>query len=200
MKILLILLCEWIKGYSNFLASIELDISLSTVNRWFTRFNNFAYNYVYHFLRHQTVGGPGCIDDTVIVRNKYHNGMLLQHQMWAVVGVVRGDPNTLFFEIFEDGTRNMVIELIKRKLLLIYRLYAQYLGLESICVDMGYSHETANHLNNFVDPDTDAHKQTIEGMGSVIKELRKSGTNYSRMLYLVKKVCLGRFKYLYRNT
>jgi hypothetical protein len=49
---LLIFLCEWVKDCFNLSASAELDILYSTVNRWFTRFNNCAYNYVYHYLRY----------------------------------------------------------------------------------------------------------------------------------------------------
>jgi hypothetical protein len=84
MEHLLILLCEWVKNCSNFSASAGLDILYSTVNRWFTRFNNCVYNYVYRYLRYQTIGGPGCIveiDEPILVRNKYHNCRLLQYQV-----------------------------------------------------------------------------------------------------------------------
>jgi hypothetical protein len=97
---------------------------------------------------------------------------------FGIWGVVRGDSHTFFFEVVEDRTRTTLIELIKYKVAaestIIADCWRGYLGLESICVDMGYAHETVNHSNNFVDPETGAHTQITEGMWCIMKiKLRK---------------------------
>jgi hypothetical protein len=43
-------------------------------------------------------------------------------------------------------------------------MWQGYLGLETICIDLGLRHQTVNHSENFVDIRTGAHTQTIEGM------------------------------------
>jgi hypothetical protein len=97
---------------------------------------------------------------------------------FGIWGVVRGDSHTFFFEVVEDRTRTTLIELIKCKVAaestIIADYWHEYLELESICVDMGYAHETVNHSNNFVDPETGAHTQITEGMWCIMKiKLRK---------------------------
>ena len=57
-------------------------------------------NFLSTFIYSQQIGGEGCIveiDETLLVKNKYHRGRLLEYQVWAVGGVVRGQPHTFFF-------------------------------------------------------------------------------------------------------
>jgi hypothetical protein len=72
-----------------------------------------------------------------------------------------------------------------------------YLGLETICIDLGFQHQTVNHSKNFVDIETGAHTQTIEGMWPVIKRfMRKDST----IMNLIEKIYVTRFKLLFRDT
>jgi hypothetical protein len=100
-KEILVLLCEWCKGSSNLSASIELDVMPSTITRWYDRFNKLVFDFLNTFIHSQQIGGKDCIveiDETVLVKNKYHRDRLLEYQVWAVV---RGN-RILFFEIVED--------------------------------------------------------------------------------------------------
>jgi hypothetical protein len=97
------------------------------------------------------------------------------------LGNGKGATAYIFFEIVEDRSRNTLIEIIRRKIapgtLILTDMWRGYLGLETICIDLGFRHQTVNHSENFVDVETGAHTQTIEGMWSVIKRvMRKDGT------------------------
>ena len=100
-KKILILLCEWCKGSSNLSASMELDVSQSTITRCYSRLNELVSNFLTTLIHRQQIGGEGCIvevDETVLVKNKYHRGRLLEYQVWAVGGVVRGQQHTFFLK------------------------------------------------------------------------------------------------------
>lgn len=206
-KELMILLCEWCKGSSNISASIELDVAPSTITRWYSRFNKSVSDFIFSYIHSQQIGGDDCIveiDETVLVKNKYHQGRLLEYQVWAIGGVVRGHAHTFFIEIVEDRSRNTIIEILRRKIApgstILTDMWRGYLNLETICVDLGFRHITVNHSENFVDPETGAHTQTIEGMWSVIKrKIRKDGTNHGTLLNLVEKIYVDRFKLLYKD-
>jgi hypothetical protein len=195
------LLCEWCKGSSNLSASIELDVMPSTITRWYDRFNKLVFDFLSTFIHSQQICGEDCIveiDETVLVKNKYHRGKLLEYQVWAVV---RGQPHTFFDRKVDDRSRNTLIEIIRRKIapgtLILTDMWRGYLGLETICIDLGFRHQTVNHSENFVDVETGAHTQTIEGMWSVIKRfMREDGT----IMNLVEKIYVDRFKLLFRDT
>jgi hypothetical protein len=59
-------------------------------------------------------------------------------------------------------------EIIRRKFapdtLILTDMWRSYLGLETICIDLRFQHQTVDHSENFVDIETGAHTQTIEGM------------------------------------
>jgi hypothetical protein len=87
-KEILVLLCEWCKGSSNLSASIELDVMPSTITRWYDRFNKLGFDFLSTFNHSKQIGGEDCIveiDETVLVKNKYHRDRLLEYQVWAVV-------------------------------------------------------------------------------------------------------------------
>lgn len=205
---LLLIVCEWIKKSSVTGTSIECDISKTTISNWFAKLDQLVFNFLYLDINSQQIGGIGCvveIDETVLTRNKYKRGRLMSYQTWAVGGVVRGDPSTFFIEIVADRKRTTLIEIIRRKIrpgtVIMTDGWKGYLGFENICADLGYEHQMVNHSKNFVDGETGAHTQTIEGMWSVVKrELRKTGTNHGDLFNLIRKIYIYRFKLIYRNN
>ncbi|GAA53179.1 hypothetical protein CLF_109714 [Clonorchis sinensis] len=55
------------------------------------------------------------------------------------------------------------------------------LGIEKM-IDMNYTHETINHTENFVDPTTGTHTQTIESLWHVYKMQNKHQCGTHRSL------------------
>jgi hypothetical protein len=78
----------------------------STITRWYARFNKLVFDFLSTFIHPQQIGGEDCmaeIDETVLVKNKYHRDRLLEYQVWAVV---RGQPHTFFYRKVDDRSRN----------------------------------------------------------------------------------------------
>lgn len=202
------MLCEWCKNVLNKGACLELDVMPATVTRWYNKFNKIAYDYAFKNIEYQQIGGKETIveiDQTLLVKQKYHRGRSLANQVWAVGGVVRGDPTTFFVEIVKNRNRETMIELIKRKIRpgteIQTDCWCGYLGLQDICFELGFVHKTVNHSVNFIDSVTGANTQTIEGMWPVIKrELQKEGTNYGDFINVIQKIYIKRFKLLFKNN
>ncbi|WUR04937.1 reverse transcriptase [Vairimorpha necatrix] len=223
---LLILLCKWVKGVSNcgipqrnekqnivnkkfnindhdnmlehfyqhgyvrnVSAIIELDIDSSTVSRWFTRFNNAVFLSYFNYLQNKTIGGLNCvveIDETLLVKVKT---------------ITVESINTKFGLL----VKTTLVDLIKRKIepgsTIITDCWRGYEGFSELCPDYNYLHFTVNYNQNFVNPTTGAHTQTIVGMLSVIKrELRKEGTSHGSLKNLIRKLYIARFKLIIRES
>jgi hypothetical protein len=208
LKDCLLILLEWCKSGSNFGACMEADVVPSTVTRWYQKLNDLVFEKISESIFDDQIGGPGLvveIDETLLVKNKYYRGRILQNQVWAIGAVVRGQANTFFVEIVEDRSRNTIVGLIRRKIapqsVIVTDSWRGYLNIENICSDLGYSHFKVNHSENFIDPQTGQNTQTIEGMWSVIKrQLRKEGSNHGDLVNILKKVYMGRFKITNREN
>lgn len=78
----------------------------------------------------------------------------------------------------EDRSEATLLEVIKRRIrpgtTIISDCWRSYCNLS----DHGFIHQTVNHSENFVDPVTGAHTQTIEALWGALKRfLRSIGRN-----------------------
>jgi len=127
----------------------------------------------------EQIDGEGCIveiDETMVTRRKYNRGRLLQ-QIWVFGGVERVSGRC-FFEVVADRTETTLLEIIKRRICagttVISDCHRSYANLSR----HGFVHLTMNHSENFIDPETGAHTQTIESLWGALKRfLRSKGRN-----------------------
>ena len=108
------------------------------------------------------LGGRGKtleIDESMFGHNrKYNRGA------WVFGMVERGSGRALTFRV-PDRTRETLVtrlvqEFIQPGTVILSDKFSPYFNLN----DIGYTHLMANHSENFVDPYTGAHTNTIEGV------------------------------------
>lgn len=120
--------------------------------------------YLDHNERHsERIGGPGEIveiDEAKFGKRKYNRGRIIEGQ-WILGGIERGSSRS-FLVAVPNRTARTLVRLIRRWVLpgttvvtdcwRAYRRLSQY----------EFHHLTVNHSQNFVDPLTGAHTNTVE--------------------------------------
>ena len=83
-------------------------------------------------------------------------------------GIERGTTNA-FMLVVPDRTRNTLLPIIQQYIrpgtTIMSDEWAAYRDIGRI---PGYSHETVNHSQNFINPTSGAHTQSIEGKNIVV--------------------------------
>lgn len=74
-----------------------------------------------------------------------------------------------FFFLVEKRNKKTLIPIIEKEILPGSIVISNKRRVYSCLKDRGYDHETVNHLNNFVDPTTGAHTQSIDCSWEVLK-------------------------------
>ena len=126
------------------------------------------------------IGGPGAvveIDEAKFGKRKFNTGRLVDG-VWVCGGIERHTDNC-FLEICEGNRRNATVlgDLIRKHVHpgtnVITDKWKGYVNLSQL----GYIHLDVNHSENFVDPLTGAHTNTIEGTWTHAKQktLRRGG-------------------------
>jgi len=133
------------------------------------------------------IGGPGTvveIDETVLTKRKYNRGQLRAETQWFFGGVERGS-NRCFLIPVERRNADTLLPLIEQYILpgttIISDCWAAYGGIERM--QQQYTHYNVNHSQNFVDPVTGAHTNTIEGTWAYFKCRHKEEHGTSRELF-----------------
>ena len=108
-------------------------------------------------------------------RRKYNRGRQVDGQ-WVFGGIERGTTNA-FMLVVPDHTRSTLLPIIQQYIrsgtTIMSDEWAAYREIGRI---PGYSHETVNHSQNFINPTSGAHTQSIEGHWSCTKRMmRKQG-------------------------
>jgi len=140
------------------------------------------------------IGGPGKvveIDETVITKRKYHRGQLRAEEQWFFGGVERGDSTKVFLVPVEKRDAATLLPILAKHVLegstVISDGWAAYGGIERIQMEQSeeqaYSHFVVNHSEHFVDPETHAHTQTIEGTWSHFKARHKEERGTARSVF-----------------
>nr|XP_027228456.1 uncharacterized protein LOC113820322 [Penaeus vannamei] len=139
----------------------ELGLSAATFTDW----SSFCREVMVHWAldRQGMIGGQGKIveiDESKFGRRKYNVGRVIDGQ-WVFGGICR-ETRDLFLVPVEDRTSDTLLAVIKERIapgsIIISDCWKAYNCLS----DEGFEHLTVNHSYHFVDPDTQAHTNTIE--------------------------------------
>jgi len=118
------------------------------------------------------IGGEGVIvefDESLFGQRKYHRGRLIPG-VWVVGGIERTVEKRCFVQVVYDRTAATLHDIISRHVApgsIVYTdLWRGYIGISEL---NNITHGTVNHSQNFVDPNTGVHTNTIEGTWNGIK-------------------------------
>ena len=139
----------------------ELDIASDTVvNR-----SNFCREVCLICLvdNSEKLGGNGVIveiDECKMCKRKYNKGRIIEGQ-WIFGGIER-ESKKLFLVPVEERSKESLLAVIKEYILPGTTIVSDCWKSYNCLADEGFQHQTVNHSQNFVDPDTGAHTQNIE--------------------------------------
>ena len=127
------------------------------------------------------IGGPNCtveIDEGKFGKRKYNRGRVIDGQ-WVLGGICR-ETKECFFVPIDDKKEETLLSLIEKHVapgsIVNTDCFSSYQNLEE---KLGLKHYTVNHSENFVDPKTGCHTQTIESTWWAVKRsLRSSHTRH----------------------
>ena len=132
------------------------------------------------------IGGVGKtveIDESKFgAKRKYRRGRVSEGP-WVFGAIERGSQKVLLFRV-PDRTREtlvhrLITSFIRPGTVIYSDQFTPYIPLNQL----GYIHLSVNHSKNFVDPDSGAHTNTIEGLWGLAKRKLKSmcGTLYQHI-------------------
>ena len=125
----------------------------------------------------------GEIDESMFGHKLKYNRGQISRGTWVFSMVERGTRRALAFRVRNRTRETLVAGLVQQFAgpgrTIISDKFSPYFNLNSL----GYLHFMVNHSENFVDPFTGAHSNTIEGVWSQIKKKLKamSGTLKSKL-------------------
>ena len=165
----------------------DADVSERTVSRY--RQELRAASLILMQRRNVKIGGKGRVvevDEALLHRRKYNRGRR-KETGWVIGGIERprriDERPRMFFEVCPNRKAETLMQIIEKWVLkdsiIVTDCFKSYNNLAS----RGYHHATVNHKYYFVDPNTAAHTQRIEGMWHWIrvKAMPRSGTNLADM-------------------
>jgi transposase-like protein len=121
---------------------------------------------------HCMIGGEGIIveiDEAKFGKRKYHRGHRVEGA-WVVGGIERTNEKKTFLERVEDRSAVTLLEVINRYVLPGSIVYTDmWKGYDKLEEALDVKHYTVNHSNDFKDPTTGVHTNTIEGLWNGIK-------------------------------
>ena len=118
------------------------------------------------------IGGPGRIvevDEAKFGKRKYQRGRIVPGS-WVIGGVER-QTNKCFLDVCPNNRRSerillpIILQHVAPGTTIITDKWKAYINLDR----HGFIHHDVNHSRNFVDPQTGAHTNTIEGTWTHVK-------------------------------
>lgn len=181
--------CRQTHSYDEIIFDMQRDgtnIGSQAINEWMNYYRcAVAQYFVTNPLK---IGGPGIvveIDETVITKRKYHRGSLRAEEQWFFGGVERGSGRCFIVPVPKRDAATLlpiIQQYIHPGTTIMSDKWAAYNRIDQL--PELYEHYTVNHSENFVDSDTGAHTQTIEGTWAQFKRRHKEEMGTSRTHFL----------------
>jgi len=174
----------WSIEESNKKVSLLTGLSLRTVVTVLRSLRDICSEKILH--GNIKLGGHGKtveIDESMFGHKRKYNRGRIGKGTWVFGMVERGTGRALAFRVPDRTRETLVTGLIQQFVepgtYIISDKFSPYFNLNNI----GYIHLMVNHSENFVDPYTGAHSNTIEGVWSQIKRKLKAmnGTRRERI-------------------
>lgn len=159
----------WLQNASNAMIMHELNIGSSrTVVDWCNFCREVLYDHI--IVKKQPIGGIGTIveiDESKFGKRKYHRGHFVEGQ-WIFGGIERESKRCFMVPVARRDKKTLqkiIAEWILPGTIIYSDCWAAYNDLNKL----GYTHKTVNHSQNFVDPITGVHTNTIESLWNASK-------------------------------
>ena len=165
----------WANEYSVTLAAHEAGVTEATVTNFYQACRQACSVWLQNEGQ-QPIGGVGYnveIDESLISKRKSNVGRLLP-EVWVFGGVCRETHERFVLQVPKRDAVTL-IPIIQQMILPGSTIHsdgwAAYSGISQL--PENYTHRVVNHSNNFVDPLTGCHTQTIERMWREVKRIRR---------------------------
>jgi len=170
---------------------LAAKFSLTSVTDWTSFCNEVILNYVYH--SNTAIGGPGKeveIDESLFGKRKNHVGRVVEGQ-WVFGGVERGTGRCFLVPVAKRDRETLFNHLREFVLPGTHVFSDCWRAYATIFPELGLRHSTVNHSENFINPATGAHTQTIESLWGRAKKSLPAGRRQSKHF----TTALAKFKF-----
>lgn len=153
----------WAQGFSHSEVMHELKLSKKTVTEWFIFLRDSC---IYSIMdRSEQIGGNGVeveIDESKFGKRKYHRGHRVEGQ-WVFGGREKYDKHKVFMVPVNNRKACTLLPLIKKWIAPGSIIHSDCWKAYSALSKMGYTHVTVNHSKEFIDKQSAACTNAIEG-------------------------------------
>jgi hypothetical protein len=160
----------WLCGATSKTVELYFGYSDNTIASYFLYFRELVADALDE--QDFKIGGPNIvveIDESKFGKRKYHVGHRVDG-VWVFGGVERTQEGKIFLVVVPDRSEETLLRFIQAHILpgsiIISDLWR---GYRNINEKLSLMHLTVNHSRNFVDENTGAHTNTIEGSWCGIK-------------------------------
>ena len=159
----------------------ETNVSSATVVEYYNYFNQLADQEISHTFSTSKIGGYGWevqIDESKFGSRKYNVGRVVEGT-WVLGMIARnGNQSSLRMIVCPNNSRSretlkpLILQNIAPGSVIYTDCWQGYSNIEEM--DQDFQHFSVNHTNNFVNPETGAHTNAIEGSWKDAKQRYKA--------------------------
>ena len=149
----------------------ELSICTDVYSEALVDWTNYIREVCIDALSVNKIGGKNKvveIDESLFGKRKYNRGRINKGQYWVFGGGERGTNKCFLIPVLKRDSATL-LPIIKNNILPGSTIISDCWKAYDCLGNEGYRHLKVNHTYNFVDPDTGAHINTIEGLWSHAK-------------------------------
>ncbi|XP_068237043.1 uncharacterized protein [Palaemon carinicauda] len=161
----------WVQSWFCYKVAVsELKLNKGSVCDWSSFSRGVVINWA--FRRSKKIGGNNCtveIDESKFGKRKYNVGQVIDGQ-WVYGGISR-ESREFFLVPVETQDRDTLLSLIKERIEPGTTIISDCWQAYNCLAEEGFKHLTVNHSLHFVDPQTQAHTNTVERKWRDVKNL-----------------------------